>query len=261
MKKTPVQIDLHTVPDAFRPLLRGAQVYDSSCSEGARVLFIDRDGGYYLKAAPRGTLEQEALMTRYFHGKGLAPEVLAYTAEERDWLLTAKARGNDCTDARYLNQPERLCDTLAELLRRLHSVDFTDCPVPNRMASYRETAERNHRTGLFDNTLFPDNWGYASAEEAWRVIERDGHLLRTDTLLHGDYCLPNILLDDWSFGAFIDVGNGGVGDRHIDLFWGVWSLGFNLKTDRYGSRFLDAYGRNDVEPDMLRLVAAFEVFG
>lgn len=261
MKQTPIQIDPNTVPDVFRPLLRGAQVYDSSCSESARVLFVDRDGGYYLKSASRGALQQEALMTAYFHGKGLAPEVLSYASEERDWLLTAKAPGNDCTDARYLDEPKRLCDTLAELLRRLHSVEFSDCPIPNRMTSYRETAETNYRTGSYDNTHFPDNWGYATAEDAWRVIQRDGHLLRTDTLLHGDYCLPNVLLNDWKFGAFIDVGNGGVGDRHIDLFWGVWSLSFNLKTDRYSSRFLDAYGRADVETAMLRLVAAFEVFG
>lgn len=261
MKQTPIQIDPATIPDAFRPLLRGAQMYDSSCSADARVLFIERDGGYYLKSAPRGTLEQEARMTTYFHGKGLAPEMLAYTSGERDWLLTAKAAGNDCTDERYLNDPKRLCDTLAELLRRLHRVDVSDCPIPNRMTAYRATAERNYHTGNFDNTHFPDNWGYASAEEAWRVIKRDGHLLRTDTLLHGDYCLPNVLLQDWNFSAFIDVGNGGVGDRHIDLFWGVWSLSFNLKTDRYSSRFLDAYGRADVETDMLRLIAACEVFG
>lgn len=261
MKQPPIQIDPANIPDAFRPLLRGAQTYDSSCSESARVLFIDRDGGYYLKSAPRGSLEQEARMTAYFHGKGLAPEVLTYTSEERDWLLTAKAPGTDCTDARYLENPERLCDTLAELLRRLHSVDASDCPIPNRMLSYRETAETNYRTGNFDNTHFPDNWGYATAEDAWQVVQRDGHLLKTDTLLHGDYCLPNVLLNDWKFGAFIDVGNGGVGDRHIDLFWGVWSLSFNLKTDRYSSRFLDAYGRANVETDALRLVAAFEVFG
>lgn len=261
MKQTPIQIDPDTIPSAFRPLLRGAQTYDSSCSADARVLFIDRDGGYYLKSAPRGSLEQEARMTAYFHGKGLAPEVLTYTSEKRDWLLTAKATGTDCTDARYLENPERLCDTLADLLRRLHSMDPSDCPVPDRIVSYRKTAETNYRAGNFDRTLFPDNWGYASAEEAWQVIRRDGHRLKTDTLLHGDYCLPNVLLNDWSFGAFIDVGNGGVGDRHIDLFWGVWSLSFNLKTERYSSRFLDAYGRDRIEPDMLRLVAAFEVFG
>ncbi len=51
-----------------------------------------------------------------------------------------------------------------------------------------------------------------------------------------------------------------MGDRHVDLFWGVWSLQFNLKTDAYRERFLDAYGREKVQPELLRIVAAAEVF-
>lgn len=85
--------------------------------------------------------------------------------------------------------------------------------------------------------------------------------LSGDSLLHGDFCLPNILLRDWRFSGYIDVGGGGVGDRHIDLFWGIWSLAYNLHTDRFSGRFLDAYGRRDVEPDKLRLIRAFELFG
>jgi kanamycin kinase len=69
------------------------------------------------------------------------------------------------------------------------------------------------------------------------------------------------MLDDWALSAFIDVDGGGVGDRHIDLFWGAWTLGFNLKTDKYRDRFLDAYGRDKVDTEVLKIVAAAEVFG
>ena len=93
------------------------------------------------------------------------------------------------------------------------------------------------------------------------MVDSLGKHLKTDTLLHGDYCLPNIMLDNWRFRGFIDLDCGGIGDRHVDLFWGIWSLGFNLKTDAYRDRFLDAYGRDAVEEEMLRLIAAIEVFG
>ena len=261
MKRTPVQICFDRIPEAYHRLLADAPVCDSSCSPEARVLFIDRDGGYYLKSAPKGTLSAEAQMTAYFHRKGLAAEVLSYESLDRDWMLTARVPGEDCTHAAYLAQPERLCDILGERLRLLHGMDAADCPAQNRMESYRATAERNYRTGQYDQSAFPDSFGYASAEEAWAVVQRDGHLLKADTLIHGDYCLPNVMLDDWRFSGFIDLGNGGVADRHIDLFWGIWTLGFNLKTDRYNGRFLDAYGRDAVEADLLRVVAAYEVFG
>ena len=86
-------------------------------------------------------------------------------------------------------------------------------------------------------------------------------LLRNEVLLHGDYCLPNIMLKDFKITSFIDVGNGGIGDRHVDLFWGAWTLWFNLKTDAYRDRFLDAYGRDLVDEERLRVISAAEIFG
>ena len=261
MKRTLITPDLSLYPDVFHAMMEGAAVYDSSCSPEARVVFIDRDGGYYLKSAPKGSLEKEAQLDRYFHEKGLGAEVLEYLSLDKDWLLTSRVRGEDCTHAMYLEDPKRLCDLLAERLRALHELDHSDCPVQNRMEAYLATAEKNYREGNYDTSLFPDNWGYASAEEAWAVVEKNRQFFRNDTLLHGDYCLPNIMLRDWEFSGFIDLGNGGVGDRHVDLFWGAWTLNFNLKTDAYRDRFFDAYGRDRVEEDMLRLVAAAEVFG
>ena len=252
--------DLAAFPDRFRPLMQGASVYDSSCSQRAKVYFIDRDGGLYLKTAAKGTLRREAELTAFFHSKGLSAQVLVYESLENDWLLTTRIPGEDCIHQAYLEDPRRLCDTLAELLRMLHEQDIAGCPVPNRTAEYLDTARCNYETRSYDASLFPNNWGYATAEDAWRVVEENGKYLQKDTLLHGDYCLPNILLDNWHFSGFIDLDSGGVGDRHVDLFWGLWSLNFNLKTEAYTTRFLDAYGRERISKDLLRTVAAVEVF-
>lgn len=261
MKRTPVLLDPRRFPARFRPLLDGADLYDSSCSPEARVYYIDRDGGCYLKTAAKGALETEASLTRFFHEKHLAAEVLAYESADQDFLLTRAIPGEDCTHPEYLENPKLLCDTTAALLRRLHETDPSGCPVPDRIQSYLATARRNYQAGRFDSALFSGQWAYPSAREAWAVVEANASALRADTLLHGDYCLPNIMLDHWNFSGFLDLGTGGVGDRHIDLFWGVWTLFFNLKTNAYQDRFLDAYGRDRVEPELLRTVAAFEAFG
>ena len=261
MKRTLITVQTDEFPAQFHPLLEGAALYDSSCSPAARVWFIDREGGYYLKSAPKGTLRREAELTRFYHGKGLAAEVLAYESLDRDWMLTTRVPGEDCLLPQYMEQPERLCDLTAELLRTLHDTDPIGCPVPDRTAEYLAAARRNYETGNYDTSLFPDNWGYSTPEEAWKVVSEQGRLLKNDTLLHGDYCLPNIMLKDWKFSGFIDLDSGGVGDRHVDLFWGTWSLFFNLKTDAYRDRFLDAYGRDRVDEELLRVVAAVEVFG
>lgn len=259
MKRTPITIDPQDFPAPFRPLLVGSPVWDSSSSTAARVWFIDREGGLFLKRAARGTLKREAELTAFFHKKGLSSQVLAYESLEDDWLLTVRLPGEDCVHPMYLSEPERLCDTTAQLLRMLHDTDPTGCPVA-RTPEYLAQVHRNHETGKCHPGLFPAGWSFPSAEDAWREVEENGKYLQTEALLHGDYCLPNILLDDWRFSGFIDLDTGGLGDRHVDLFWGVWSLNRNLGTNRYFDRFLDAYGRDLVDPEKLRTIAAVEIF-
>lgn len=261
MKRTQIERLPEEVPAEFVRFAAGATIYDSSCSPEARVWLIDRDGGYYLKKNRAGELAREATMTDYFHKKGMGAEVLAYRTDAHDWLLTAAVAGEDCTHRTYRDDPRRLCDTIATRLRALHEVDFSDCPVTDRTGEFLRLAEENHRTGNYDPSHFPDSFGYASAEEAYAVLCAGKGGLKRDVLIHGDYCLPNIMLDEWRFSGFIDLGNAGVGDRHIDLFWGAWTLWFNLKTDEYRDRFYDAYGRDRVNTELIRTVAAAEVFG
>ncbi len=262
MKRTILKKLPQSLPHHIELFISDSDVYDSSCSPEAKVYFIDKNGGYYLKRGAKNTLQKEAEMTRYFHAKGLGAEVLDYqTDTSYDWLLTAKITGEDCTHPDYLSDTKRLCDTIAIELRKLHELDFCDCPVQNRMKDYLALAENNYQSGSYDKSTFPDSFGYRSAEEAYSVLNEGKNNFKSDVLIHGDYCLPNIMLDNWKLSAFIDLGGGGVGDRHVDLFWGSWTLWFNLKTHKYHDRFLDAYGRDKIDKDMLRVVAAAEVFG
>lgn len=261
MKRKPIQRNIQEYPADLHPFLKAAALYDSSCSSQARVIFIDKGNGFYLKRSAKGTLAAEASLTEYFHSKGLAAEVLAYRSLEEDWLLTARVPGEDAAHADYLADPKRLCDISAETLRQLHDMSPADCPVRNRTADYLATAERNYKAGMFDPSIFPASWAAPAAADAWKYIEQNKQLLQNDTLIHGDYCLPNMMLQNWRFSGLIDLGNGGVGDRHIDLFWGAWSLQYNLKTDQYRDRFFDAYGRDKVEPEVLQLVQCVELFG
>lgn len=264
MKRTYIERIARPLPVSIQTFAAGARIFDSSCSPEARVYFLDREDGYYLKTAPNGTLAREAVMTEYFYKKGLGAEVLEYVSEDVDWLLTRRVRGEDCTHSRYLAEPARLCDLLARSLRALHELDFCDCPLQDRMSDYLALADENFAAGNHDLSLFEkcaSGFSFHSADEAYAVLQEGKGELKNEVLLHGDYCLPNVMLDDFRLSGFIDVGNGGVGDRHVDLFWGAWTLAYNLKTDQYRARFFDAYGRDRVDESLLRVIAAAEVFG
>lgn len=256
-----VELDLNKYPQEFHKYLVGAKIFDSSCSTEASVIFIDKGDGYFLKTAKKGELKNESIMTEYFHGKGLSAKVENYVSKDKDWLLTEKISGQDCLADIYLENPKKLCDTIAENLIKLHALDCSDCPIQNRTGTYISTALNNYQSNGYDKRQFPDSFGYSSAKQAFAVFESNKKYLKSDTLIHGDYCLPNVILNNWEFGGFIDVGYGGVSDKHIDLFWGVWTLFFNFKTDKYQDRFFDAYGRNNFDEEMLRVIAAAEVFG
>ena len=260
MKRKAVQINISDYPEAFSEFLKDAPVYDSSCSKEAQVLFIDKDEGYFVKMAPKETLKTEALMTDYMHSLGLSAEVLYYGSfESRDFLITRRIPGEDCTDLKYLSEPERLCDTTAMLLRTLHEIRRSDCPVRDRVRIYADTVMKGFDGHCYEPDLFQGMWEFRSFDEARRIAEEGLPLLKADVLLHGDYCLPNILLDDWSFTGYIDLGCGGIGDRHIDILWGIWTLKFNLGTGKYADRFMAAYGKEMIDPEMLRMVAAMEM--
>ncbi|MBQ7337948.1 MAG: aminoglycoside 3'-phosphotransferase [Clostridia bacterium] len=264
MNRTPITVNPEDYPIEYRSLL-GSEVYNSSCSPAAQVLFIDKVGGVFIKRAAAGSLCREATMTRYFHKLGLAVPVLDYRTEgAQDYLVTVRAEGEDCTHPMHLAQPERLCDLLATTLRTLHDTPAPDCPIPNHTALYLQTAKTNAEAGMFDATcLLNDRLRdtVRSAADAYAIAARDGKNLTQDALLHGDYCLPNVMLSDWHLSALIDLDHAGMGDRHVDLYWGAWTLCYNLGHDQLRERFFDAYGRDLIDLDKIELISIIETLG
>lgn len=58
--------------------------------------------------------------------------------------------------------------------------------------------------------------------------------------IHGDLCLPNILVNkDNEFVGFIDLDNSGLGDKWYDYSWLLWSLEYNLKSNKYNNNLLN----------------------
>lgn len=261
MELKEIKINLSEYPEQFEYILKDNKIYDSSCSPQAKVIFVDKDNGYFIKKSAKGSLEKEFLMTNYYNKLGLTAKVINYISTDYDYMITEKIKGQDGIYHKYLENPKKLCDIFAERLAILHQIEPVDCPIKNHNQNYLQLACDNYASGNYDKSQFPDSFGYKSEAEAIEVINNNKHLLKTDTLLHGDYCLPNIIFDDWKFSGFIDLGDGGVGDKHIDIFWGIWTLFYNLKTFDYTKRFMEVYGKDKIDQDTLRLIAAIAVFG
>ena len=259
MKRTRIKYDISELPQEFRTLVCGAEFFDSRSSPEAKVLYVNKDGGYFIKISSKGNLETEAKMTEYFSRFNLSKPPLAYICADKDYMLTEKISGEDCTH--YLDNPSRMVDIIAEKLHALHSIEALSCPIKDRMGAYFNLAEENFKKGVFDNAFITNKYAHLNANEAWNLVEQNRCIFSNNALIHGDYCLPNIILNNWNFSGFIDLGNAGVGDKHVDLFWGAWTLNFNLKTEKYRDRFFDAYGRTEIDFDKIDLISVAESFG
>lgn len=207
--------------------LDGAERDESGRSE-ARVF---RAEDAFLKVGPAGTLARAAVMQAYFEKKGFASPLIAYDTDgEKDYLLVRAMAGRQ--SLALLNRPEWLAERLGEGIRRLHEVCAEDCPCRDVNAQ---------ALSLY-------------ARRCGKPFE-DAGALGEDALVHGDCCLPNIFLGQRGLSGFIDLGESGLGDRHFDLYWVCWSMEYNLKTDRYNGRLLDAYGRDGIDGERLELCA------
>ena len=258
MEHRAIVLDVAALPVGIQPFVMGAKCYDYS-GAWAQTVFCDKEDGYFLKTAPTGALAEEALLAKCFHAKGLSPAVCAYVSAESDFLVTARLAGENGITQKFLDQPKRLCDVFAESLRRVHQTDFADCPISDRITPLVDEALPTLKDGSADQWLM--SYVDMKSEDtaiAYATLQEGRHLLQNDALLHGDGCLPNILLtENMTLSGWVDVGGGGVGDRHYDLLWGIWSLGFNLGTEAYRERFLDVYGREYVDEERLRLCGTF----
>ena len=60
-----------------------------------------------------------------------------------------------------------------------------------------------------------------------------------NTLIHGDFCLPNILVTNENNIGYIDLGDAGIGDPWRDYAWCIWSLEYNLTSKDYTPYLLE----------------------
>ncbi|MGN6361492.1 MAG: APH(3') family aminoglycoside O-phosphotransferase [Thermomicrobiales bacterium] len=200
----------------------------------------------YLKVARLGweqslTAEHERLV--WAAGRLPVPPVLAYGRDgEREWLLTAGLAGANATDDGLRADPTRLVALLAAGLRQFHTVSVDDCPFDSRLDVMVESARQRVTAGLVDaqRDLHRDH-GDITPEQALDRLEQLRPQQEDLVVCHGDYCLPNVLIQDGRVSGYVDLGQLGVADRWADLATATWSVTWNLGPG-WEDLFLDTYG-------------------
>jgi kanamycin kinase len=199
----------------------------------------------YLKVARRGReigLGAESERLRWA-ARLPVPRVLREGVDgEREWLLTAALPGVNATDTALTADPPRLVPLLAQGLRRFHALEVEGCPFDGRLEATLATVRHRLAAGLTrqDGPLRPEH-GVSTPGAALDLLIRRRPPERDLVVCHGDYCLPNVLIEDWRVSGFVDLGALAVADRWRDLAVATWSVTWNLGPG-WEDLFLEAYG-------------------
>ena len=216
---------------------------------------------YVLKAEPCcERAEVHVRMLRWMHGKLPVPEVLCCETDAgMQYLLMSRICGERASAPYYMERPALQARLLADLLHQLWETDCTDCPrvltLDDMLAAGAERVKR-FEVNIDEPEVFGQD-GFYSPQKllAWLEQNRPEPV---PALSHGDFCLPNVLLNGESVGGMIDLGDAAGFDMWYDiaLCWRSLRRNFNgyyggpVYSGLDSALFFDALG---IAPDWDRI--------
>lgn len=223
---------------------------------GASVLFF---GDKILKVQEcNEESENEYRMMRYLQGKLPVPTVYAHETEGgKSWLLMSKCQGQMACAHEYMADTGTQCRLLADGLKRLWSIDISDCPSDQRLAHKLEQAEYNIENGLVDlDNVEPDTFGEKGFKDPEALLQwLYANMPKEEAVLsHGDYCLPNLFGMGERVTGYIDLGKTGIADKWCDIAICYRSLSHNYSGKYKGKTYSDyddmlLFRELGIEPD------------
>lgn len=229
---------------------------------GAGVYRIDgRNAPMFLKVSDNlgdPELRADKAMIEWLRGKLPVPEVLAFAETEgHQWLLLSALPGEDASAEHH--DRKALVQLLAEGLRQIHAVDMAGCPVIRPLDVMIEGARQHVENGDVDADDFDDENVGRTPEDIFAELIATRPAVEERVFVHGDYCLPNILIHEGNIGGFIDLGRAGIADPYQDLALAERSIQFNIGAE-WVKPFFDAYGIADVDWDRVRYYKLLDEF-
>ena len=195
------------------------------------------------------SVRKQVEIMKWLEGKIPVPKVLEYIEENgKSYLLMSKITGKMSCAEYYLERPEILVRALANGLKMLWEVNVSDCPQVRDLERVLNEARYQVENNLVDvDNVEPDTFGENGFESPKHLLEwlENNRPSYEPVFSHGDYCLPNVFLQDGQVSGFIDLGRASVGDKWNDIALCYRSLKHNFDGVYGGKKY------EDFNPDML----------
>jgi aminoglycoside phosphotransferase len=195
-------------------------------------------------------LKQEKLRLEWLRGRLPVPQVRMFLEGEGcDYLLLSEVPGIPASDDACKKDPAKVIEQLSAGLAMIHGLPINQCPFNETLEYKVEQARQRMIKGMVDESDFDKSrLGRTASELYQELIERrpaDEELVFT----HGDYCLPNIIVNDWQLSGLIDWGRAGIADWHQDIALFARSVEGN-----FGEKWVEqVYSACRIKPDPAKI--------
>jgi aminoglycoside 3'-phosphotransferase-2 len=238
------------LPDALQQQIGAAEWHEDHLGmSGARVFrIVSATETLFLKTVTGDAVREladEAARIAWLNGRLPVPEIrYAGHEDETYYLLMTEVPGRDASKKPL--PPDQLTRLLAEGIKAIHALDITDCPFDHRLEKRLELVRARLDAGLI---TFGEEGQNQSAYDQFAELLKTRPASEDLVFTHGDYCLPNILInpDTGQINGYIDLGRAGVADRHQDIALCARSLAYNL-SEEWVPLLYETYGPELIDP-------------
>ncbi|HEY7938451.1 MAG TPA: aminoglycoside 3'-phosphotransferase [Acidimicrobiales bacterium] len=167
-------------------------------------------------------------------------------------------------DLRLLGTSARATEALGRTLAQLHTIDPAGCPFDASPAALLAEVGGRVDAGLVTSDEFQPALQSFAPERLLTHVRAMAPATVPEAdqvLVHGDFCVTNLLVDPASTKAtgVLDWGRCGAGDRHLDLAVTARSVVRNFGGEALPG-FFGAYGESHPDPLRLEFYALLDEF-
>lgn len=235
------------LPQAIKTIVDRATVIPISIGHSQDTVYrLEAEATYYLKIG--ASLTDEAERLEWLEHRLPTPKLLHFeVANGQHYMLTSAVKGQMLMQ---VDLPIARClELLAEGARMWHNLATHSCPFQWQIAQQIDSARAQLAHQRIDATEFDSQYYGKTVPELFTDLLNaipDG--AEDLVVTHGDFCLPNILVDRASeqITGFVDLGHVNVSDRHLDLVLASRSIAYNFGS-KYIPYFYEHYGA-EIDP-------------
>lgn len=219
-------------------------------SEAMTFLLRGSHSNRYLKVQRRNSVERlfaEKEKLEWLEGKLPVPRVLFYGEdEENEYLLMSEVNGLNAADQSHHEDLPSMLQSLGAGLKSIHRVPIDDCPFDQSLGVKIEEAKNRVNQGLVDEDDFDKVREGRKTRDLFKELITKRPLHEELVFTHGDFCLPNVIVENKRVSGYIDWGRAGVADKYQDLALAIRSISSNFGKE-YVCFFLEGYGITNLD--------------